>query len=134
MNSTDASLMHAAQPSRRLNIALWILQGLMAAVFLQVGSFKLAGVKMMVHEFDMIGVGQWFRYVTGCVEVAGAILLLIPRTATLGGLLLAVTMTGAIAARFTVLSSVPGPPILEFLLFLSTAAIAWGRRKDLTGR
>ena len=40
--------------------------------------------------------GQWFRTVTGLVEVTGAIALLIPVTAGLGRLLLAVTMCFAI--------------------------------------
>ena len=42
-----------------------------------VGFFKLSGDPRMVGLFDAIGVGQWFRYVTGSLEVLGAILLLI---------------------------------------------------------
>jgi hypothetical protein len=36
--------------------------------------------------FDKIGLGQWFRYVTGSLEVVGALLLLVPRTSAIGGL------------------------------------------------
>ncbi len=45
-----------------------------------VGFTKLAGNEQMVALFEAIGVGQWFRYLTGSLEVAGAILLVIPRT------------------------------------------------------
>lgn len=33
----------------------------------------------MVELFNEIGLGQWFRYLTGGLEVVGAVALLIPR-------------------------------------------------------
>ena len=53
----------------------------------------------MVDMFEKIGFGQWFRYVTGSLEVTGAVLLLLPRTAALGGWLLAAVMIGAIGTH-----------------------------------
>ena len=44
--------------------------------------------------FETIGVGQWFRYVTGAIEFASAVLLLTPRFAGVGALLLVPTMVG----------------------------------------
>ena len=41
----------------------------------------------MVEMFDKIGVGQWFRYVTGLIEVGGAILMLVPGMARYAGAL-----------------------------------------------
>lgn len=32
---------------------------------------KLAGAPAMVGLFDTIGIGQWFRYLTGSLEVSG---------------------------------------------------------------
>jgi uncharacterized membrane protein len=32
----------------------------------------------MVGLFDAIGIGQWFRYLTGGLEVLGAVALLVP--------------------------------------------------------
>lgn len=78
--------------TRKLKVISWGLRIIAAAVFLAAGSAKLAGVPMMVGIFDQIGIGQWFRVVTGLVEVAGAIALLVPASAAFGGLLLAVTM------------------------------------------
>jgi len=63
---------------QRNAIGAWVLQGLLAAAFLAAGGAKLAGVPMMVQIFDQIGMGQWFRIVTGLVEVAGAVALLVP--------------------------------------------------------
>src|SRR4030095_2591971 len=69
-----------------MNVALWILQIAAAAMFLMVGSLKLSGSQQLVGLYPAIGIGQWFRYLTGTLEVAGAILLLIPRTSGLGAL------------------------------------------------
>ena len=43
----------------------------------------------MVNMFEMIGYGQSFRYLTGSLDITGAVLLLVPRTAAIGGGLLA---------------------------------------------
>ncbi|MNL53402.1 hypothetical protein D3C87_1766460 [compost metagenome] len=83
---------------------------------------------MMVEVFEHIGLGQWFRTVTGLVEVTAAIALLIPVTAGLGGLLLAITMCFAI---FTHLSVIGGSPIPAIVLLLITASIAWLHRASI---
>ena len=46
----------------------------------------------MVALFDAIGVGQWFRHVTGAIEIVSAVALLTPSFAPFGALLLASTM------------------------------------------
>src|SRR6266567_7810016 len=75
-----------------INVGLWILQIGAAGMFLMVGFLKLSGDPQLVGLFDAIGLGQWFRYLTGSVEVLGALLLLIPRLSGLGALLLVATM------------------------------------------
>src|SRR5258707_316256 len=72
-----------AVPRRRVVGAL-ILQGLLAAAFLAAGGAKLLGVPTLVQLFDQIGAGQWLRIVTGLVEVAGAVALLVPGFPALG--------------------------------------------------
>jgi uncharacterized membrane protein len=62
-------------------ITLWTLSGLVALAFVFVGSGKLAGTAAMVELFDKVGLGRWFRYFTGLLEVAAGIGLLIPRYA-----------------------------------------------------
>lgn len=78
------------RPSRR--IGAWTLQGVLSAAFLAAGVAKLTGVPFMVDLFAQIGIGQWFRFVTGAVEVAGAVALLVPGLASVAGLSLGVTI------------------------------------------
>jgi len=94
------------------NIALWVLQVLTAAAFLMAGFAKLSGQPMMVDTFDKIGIGQWFRYFTGGIEVASAILLLIPRLSPMGAL-------------------IGGSPMPALVLGCFAAIILWGRRGAL---
>jgi uncharacterized membrane protein YphA (DoxX/SURF4 family) len=109
-----------------MGIALvWTLQVGTAAMFLFAGGLKLAGVPLMVQEFGIIGLGQWFRYFTGGLEVISAVLLLVPSLAFFGALPLAATMVGAILTHLFVIGGSPAVPIV---LLASTATIAWARR------
>ncbi len=114
------------QPSAKgANIAAWVLQILAAAAFLGAGGAKLAGVPQMVEVFQKVGIGQWFRYVTGLLEVVGAIGLLIPRYAFYAACLLATVMAGAVIAHLTVLG---GSPAAAIVLLLLTGTAAYLRR------
>jgi putative oxidoreductase len=109
-----------------INVGLWILQIGAAGMFLMVGFFKLSGDPRMVALFDAIGLGQWFRYVTGSLEVLGAVLVLIPRLSGLGALLLMGVMLGAVPTHLFV---VGGSPLPAITLLIVTGVVAWGRRK-----
>src|SRR6267154_2774947 len=82
-----------------INVGLWVLQLAAAGMFLMVGFLKLSGNPQLVGLFQAIGLGQWFRYLTGTLEVAGAILLLVPRISGLAALMLAGVMTGAVVTH-----------------------------------
>ena len=79
----------------------------------------------MVEAFDKVGLGQWFRYFTGLLEVAGAIGLLIPRYAFYAAVLLAIVMVGAIIAHVTVLG---GSPAAALALLVLSGIIAYLRK------
>ena len=64
-NETVQNDIETAKPGKAMNVVLWILQVLGAAMFLMAGANKLAGNEQMVGMFDVIGIGQWFRYLTG---------------------------------------------------------------------
>src|SRR6266404_5646335 len=102
--------------SRGRLITLWTLSGLAALAFVAAGGSKLAGAPAMVEVFDKVGRGQWFRYFTGLLEVAGAIGLLIPRYAFYASVVLAIIMVGAIIAHVTVLGSSPAAPVVLLVL------------------
>src|SRR5262245_34819945 len=70
-----------------------------------------------VRVFEQIGFGQWFRYVTGVVEVAGGVLLWLPRATTLAVVLLVPTILGALLTHLLVIGPQPASVILMILLF-----------------
>jgi putative oxidoreductase len=106
-------------------ITLWTLSGLVVLAFVFVGGGKLAGTAVMVALFDKVGLGQWFRYFTGFLEVAGGISLLIPRYAFYAAVLLALVMVGAIITHVTIVGGSFAPAAV--LLVLS-GIIAWLRK------
>ena len=104
---------------------VWGVRILLALAFGAAGAAKLAGVPQMVQVFDAIGFGQWFRYVTGVVELGGALLLLVPATGFFGALLLAVTMACGAATHLVLIG---GNPVPAIVLMLLSAFVAWRLR------
>ena len=113
------------QPSKGKVIATWVLSGLIALVMIMAGGSKLAGAEDQVKGFAAMGFPTWFLYVTGLIEVVGAILLLIPRTAVFGVLLLGATMVGAVLSLLKMGDVAHAPIPLAFLLVI--ALIGWFR-------
>jgi uncharacterized membrane protein YphA (DoxX/SURF4 family) len=107
------------------NIALWALQVILAGVFVMAGASKLAGAQDMVKIFQDVGAGQWLRYVTGSLELVGAVLLLVPRLSALGGLILTGVMTGAVLTCLFVIDESPVPAAVLLVL---AAVVMWNRR------
>lgn len=116
----------SVRPTRR--IGAWTLQGILAAAFLAAGAAKLAGVPFMVDLFAQIEIGQWFRVVTGVVEVAGAVALVFPGLASIGALWLGSTMIFAVATHLLVLHTSPAPAIVLGVL---NALVVYLRRDEL---
>lgn len=118
--------------SRGSNVTFWILQILLAVVYLYFGAAKLAPHnEFWIRLFAKIGVGQWFRYFTGGLEVGCAVLLLIPRTSAIAAVLLAGTMVGAILVRLFVLKSPAGVIVVPAVLLVALLAVIWKRRATL---
>ena len=115
-------------PARRLPpIGLRVLEFLMGALFLYLGGAKLLGTPAAVRLFRDIGWGQWFRYVTGVVEVTGALLLLIPALAGASALLLMSVMVAATGIELFVLHR---PPMAATACLSAHGIIAWKRRPE----
>ena len=126
--SITASQTPAIPRGRVALVALWLTQIAVAAMFLFAGGLKLTGAPEMVGLFNTIGIGQWFRYVTGSIEVVSAVALLVPSSAAFGALLLIPTMVGAV---FTHLFIVGGSAVPATVLLTGSLAIAWARRDQL---
>jgi uncharacterized membrane protein YphA (DoxX/SURF4 family) len=120
-----------SRSSKALNITFWILQGLLAATFLVAGTTKLASPQMQVALFEKIGFGQWFRYFTGGLEVIGAILVLVPRTAGFAATLLGMTMVGAVEIHLLITG---GSPIASIVLLVIAIAVTWYHELHLKRR
>ena len=99
-------------------------------MFLLAGGSKLLGAPAMVALFNTIGIGQWFRSVTGLIEVGSAIALLVSSTAVFGALALVPTMIVAVATELFIArdSAVPAA-----VLLLGAVGVVWARRQELLG-
>lgn len=122
---SDIVASRKAPVARPVNLALWVLQALLAVQFAAGGLAKLAGAPELVELFATIGAGQWLRYVVGALEVAGAVGLLVPRLTRLAALGLATLMVGATVTNLFIIHERPWLPVG---LLLVAAVIAWGRR------
>ena len=128
--SSAASLANTSpiERGRAALIALWIVQIALAGMFLLAGGSKLLGASAMVALFEAIGIGQWFRYLTGVIEVGSALALLMPAFAVFGALTLVPTMIGAIATQLFIVGGSPVPPAV---LLLGAALVVMARRHEL---
>jgi len=108
-------------------IVLWVAQVALAVMLLMAGASKLVGAPTTVSLYAAIGLGQWFRYVTGAIEVSTAITLLVPSAALFGAIVLVPMMFGAVTANLILGQS----PTVPLVLLLVVAAVAWTRRNQL---
>lgn len=87
--------------TRTQSIASWILQLIVAGILFQTLFFKFSAAEESVYIFRTLGMEPWGRIGTGVVELVAVVLLLHPRTVTLGAALSAVVISGAIASHLT---------------------------------
>jgi uncharacterized membrane protein YphA (DoxX/SURF4 family) len=114
--------MTSAKNSRLRIIGLWALKTLVALAFIAFGMFKLSGQPMMVEEFGKLGLGQVFRYLTGTVEVLGAVALLVPATSRFGAVALLGVSVGACVAQASILHQ---DVVHTVILIATTGFLAW---------
>ena len=119
---TSLSLTSSSSVSPAQRRIVWGVRVLLALAFGAAGAAKLVGVQQLVELFSAIGFGQWFRYLTGAVEVVGALLMLIPAAGLIGGLLLTATCVGAVATHLLLIG---GSPVPATVLGVLSAFIAW---------
>jgi len=86
------------QPSKVRSLAAWILTGLLSLLFLFSASVKLMRPDEVVKAFANFGLGDYILLI-GAGELVSAVLFLIPRTNSLGLLLLSAYMGGAIVTH-----------------------------------
>jgi putative oxidoreductase len=115
---------------RVTTVVLWTAQILLASMFAVAALPKLLGDPMTVASFDAIGFGQWFRYLTGACELAGALGLLIPRLSGLAATGLTAVMVGATATNLFLLPGKAPVAVVTVALGVVFVLIARARRAE----
>ncbi|AOE50908.1 DoxX family protein [Kangiella sediminilitoris] len=72
---------------------------ILLVIFLVSGSAKLMGLNFELEAFTRWGYPIWFMYLVGFIEIAAVVLLLIPKVSSIGSLVMAGVMAGAIATH-----------------------------------
>jgi uncharacterized membrane protein YphA (DoxX/SURF4 family) len=124
-DSADAA---AAAPSRGRNIALWVLQVVLAAVYLFAGGMKLIDDPMQIAEFQKMGLGVVGMHVLGVLEIAAGVGLLLPGVAGFAATCLVALMVGAVISTALMMGATPLVAIPAVVLLL-VAVVAWARRR-----
>jgi uncharacterized membrane protein YphA (DoxX/SURF4 family) len=85
------------------NIISWILRLTVAIILLQTLWYKFTAHPDSVHIFSSLGVEPWGRIGLGVIELLVSLLILIPKTKTIGMLSSLGIITGAIFSHLLVL-------------------------------
>ena len=123
----DSPLLAPAERMPRLDIIGWILRLAVCGVFVSVGATKFESHSMWVTIFDRIGFGDWFRYLTGALQMTGGVLFLIPRTTYAGAVLAGGTMVGAVVAHLFILGTGVFGAIIPFVLLVFLLIVTFRR-------
>jgi putative oxidoreductase len=110
-------------------VALWVVCAFLAYVFLKAGAQKFVESSGWSRAFHFWGFPLWFRILVGATEIAAALLLLYPRTASLGALMIVVVMLGAMATH--IVTNRPKQVTSEILPFSLATGVFFGRRKRM---
>ncbi len=121
----------------RFNRTLWVLQGLLAALFLFAGGMKLVvPAEQLAGPVELPG---GLMRVIGVAEVLGAVGLVLPWLLQIrpaltplaaGGLI--IIMTGATAITWLGLGV--GPAVMPFAIGVLCAVVAYGRSRSVSRR
>lgn len=113
---------------KKTNVTLWIVQGLLAALFLFAGTMKfLMPIEEMVKQSHLPAAFLWF---IGAAEVLGGLGLLLPGLTRIAPFLTPLAASGLaiIMAGATVLSLPTGPGALfPLVVGILAVLVAWGR-------
>jgi DoxX-like family len=104
--------------SRGRQIAGWSLTVLLTALFVASATMKLMRAAMVVEMFEKWGLGNEVLLI-GAGELASALLFVIPRTHSLGVLLLSGYMGGAIVTHMQHADSYVFPSIILVLIWIA---------------
>lgn len=139
MSSTltaNAEMTPPSPLSKPLTIVSWVLQVVVAVILFQTLFFKFSGAEESKYIFTKVGAEPFGRYASGVAELIAVVLLLTPRTITLGALLSVGVITGAIGAHLTKLGIVVQNDggllfALALIVFFGSLGILFIRRRQI---
>lgn len=102
------------------NVVAWVLSVLLGLSFLMAGWPKVMPGENMVRRFENWGYSAEFTVLIGILELLGGLLVLLPKTAFYGALLVAILMVGA---AYTHLSTGIGSPMFAMIYLAIAVAV-----------
>ena len=116
---------------RKTSVLLWVIQALLAALFLFAGAMKLVlPVEAMTRQTPLSG--AFLRFI-GVAEVLGAIGLILPGLLRIGQTLTPLAAGGLVIIMIgaTALTASGGiaPALMPMVVGLLAAFVAWGRSR-----
>jgi putative oxidoreductase len=109
-----------------LEILLWALAAMLIMVFARAGWDKFDPSSGWARAFAFWHYPVWFRLLIGVLEIAAAVLLLWPRTATYGAAIIVVIMAGGMGTH-VVIEHRPSRATSELLQFTFASMVLAGR-------
>jgi uncharacterized membrane protein YphA (DoxX/SURF4 family) len=110
--------------SKGIPILIWIISALMAYDFVLQGWRKFDPQGWWAPAFENWGYPTWFMMLIGLMEVAGAVLLIIPQIRYIGAMLLIVVMVGAVVTKS--LHKISIDEVLYFISAIATLLLMFG--------
>ena len=111
-----------------LTVILWLLSAFLVLVFVNAGYPKFSDSSRWTEAFAAWGYPVWFRVFVGAVEVLGAALLLVPRTAIYAAAALSVIMLGGMGTH--IFHGDPAAIYHEAIPLALLATVAYLRRRE----
>jgi len=120
----------SGEPKFKNSAIDWALRAVIFAIFVFFGGgkFETNTNAAWIELYNEIGFGQWFRYVTGVVELLAAFLMLFPQTVSAGLALLGTTMVGAVLIDVIVLRRI-ADAFVPFAILGALIALWMHRRR-----
>jgi len=115
-----------------MNIALWIAQGLLAAIFLFAGGIKLVTPMEEMMKQMPLPLPGWFLRFIGVCEVLGAIGVILPWLLRIRPGLTPLAAAGLViimigATVYTLAAGDVAPALISLLVGILAAFVAYGR-------
>jgi putative oxidoreductase len=125
MTILEGSLLTPPERVPTFDVLGLVLRVAACGVFVGVGATKFSSDSLWVKLFAQIGLGDWFRYLTGTLQMIAGGLFLIPRLRYAAAVLAGGTMVGAVLAHLFVLGTGVGGAVIPFALLVFVIVVTF---------